>query len=79
MVRKVPLPCSVLRTSSDEFLGLTHIPVAAHPGEPVTPFADDSEDDERPEMRRLLRSLRKLGRPELKLMNLVAGAIQLKR
>lgn len=73
--------CSVLRTSSDEFLGLTLAPVAPHPGESLAPFpSDDSTDgDERPEMRRLMRSLRKLGRPELKLMNLVAGAIHLKR
>lgn len=73
--------CSVLRTSSDEFLGLTNVPVATHPGEPLTPYdtEDSTDGDERPEMRRLMRSLRKLGRPELKLMNLVAGAIHLKR
>jgi transcriptional regulator with XRE-family HTH domain len=68
--------CSVLRTSSDEFMGLTSAPSAARPGEVLAPFGDEStEADERPEMRRLLRTLRKLGRTELKLMNLVAGAI----
>ncbi len=69
--------CSVLRTSSDEFLGLTNAPAAPLPGEPLTSFPGEepSDGDERPEMRRLMRTLRKLGRPELKLMNLVAGAI----
>lgn len=70
--------CSVLNTPSDEFLGLTHAPGAPVPGEPLAPFAsaeESSEADSTPEMRRLVRTLRKLGRPELKLMNLVAGAI----
>lgn len=74
--------CMVLRTSSDEFMGLTQTLLAASPGESISSaFAGDepSDADELPEMRRLLRSLRRLGRTELKLMNLVAGAIQLKR
>jgi transcriptional regulator with XRE-family HTH domain len=71
--------CLVLCTSSDEFLGLVQAQTNA--SEPRPPFVgdDSSEADERPEMRRLMRSLRKLSRPELKLMNLVAGAIHFKR
>ncbi|XXF81688.1 helix-turn-helix transcriptional regulator [Myxococcaceae bacterium GXIMD 01537] len=69
--------CSVLRTSSDEFLGLSGVAGVSLPGEARAPFLGDesSDSDERPEMRRLMRTLRKLGRQELKLMNLVAGAI----
>jgi hypothetical protein len=48
-----------------------------HTGPGASAWAEDvpSELDDTPEMRRLLRSLRRLKRPQLKLMHLVATAI----
>ncbi|MBE4750255.1 helix-turn-helix transcriptional regulator [Corallococcus sp. ZKHCc1 1396] len=63
--------CLALQLSADASLGLA---VAAAAGAGL--WEEDSTDkDDLPEMRRLLRSLRRLPRPQLKLMSLVASAI----
>jgi transcriptional regulator with XRE-family HTH domain len=72
--------CLALRTSSDEFLGLSSsVSAAPRPAAPASWSPEPRSEEGRPELRRLVRSLRKLGRPELKLMNLVASAIRPKR
>jgi transcriptional regulator with XRE-family HTH domain len=65
--------CLALRSNPDELMGIT--PRRGGPGE--SPWAEDvpSELDDTPEMRRLLRSLRRLKRQQIKLMHLVATAI----
>ncbi len=65
--------CLALRSTPDELMGLA--PRHTGPGESA--WAEDvpSELDDTPEMRRLLRSLRRLKRPQIKLMHLVATAI----
>jgi len=65
--------CLALRSNPDELMGIA--PRHGGPGESL--YAEDvpSELDDTPEMRRLLRSLRGLQRPQIKLMHLVATAI----
>jgi transcriptional regulator with XRE-family HTH domain len=65
--------CLALRCTPDELMGMA--PRHTKPGESA--WAEDvpSELDDTPEMRRLLRSLRRLKRPQIKLMHLVATAI----
>lgn len=65
--------CVVLRSGPDELMGLA--PRNGSPEE--SPWAGEvpSGLDDTPEMRRLLRSLRRLKRPQIKLMHLVATAI----
>lgn len=62
--------CLALRTNPDEIMG-----IAPRHAEPA--YAEDvpSGLNDTPDMRRLLRSLRRLQRPQIKLMNLVAAAI----
>ncbi|WP_224244883.1 helix-turn-helix transcriptional regulator [Hyalangium gracile] len=64
--------CVALRSGPDELMGL-----APRNGSGESPWADEvpSGLDDTPEMRRLLRSLRRLKRPQIKLMHLVATAI----
>jgi transcriptional regulator with XRE-family HTH domain len=63
--------CLALQLSADASLGLA---VAAAAGAGL--WEEDSTDkDDLPEMRRLLRAVRRLPRPQLKLMSLVASAI----
>lgn len=61
-----------LRSGPDELMGM-----APRNGNEESPWADEvpSGLDDTPEMRRLLRSLRRLKRPQIKLMHLVATAI----
>jgi transcriptional regulator with XRE-family HTH domain len=65
--------CLALRSNPDELMGIA--PRHAGPGD--SPYVEDvpSSLDDTPEMRRLLRSLRRLQRPQIKLMHLVATAI----
>jgi transcriptional regulator with XRE-family HTH domain len=65
--------CVVLRSGPDELMGLA--PRNSSPEE--SPWADEVPAglDDTPEMRRLLRTLRRLKRPQIKLMHLVATAI----
>jgi transcriptional regulator with XRE-family HTH domain len=63
--------CIALRTPSDTFLGLNTGEVATWVAE-----SDPPEYDESPELRRLMRTLRKLDGAQLKLINLVAAALQ---
>ena len=61
-----------LRSNPDELMGM------APQGSPEdSPWADEVPEglDDTPEMRRLLRILRLLNRPQIKLMHLVATAI----
>jgi transcriptional regulator with XRE-family HTH domain len=62
--------CIALRTSSDTFLGLNTGEVAAWVAE-----ATGESGQESPELRRLMRTLRKLQPSELKLINLLASAL----
>jgi len=65
--------CVALRCGPHELMGMAPID---GPGR-SSPWADEVPEglDDTPEMRRLLRSLRRLNRPQLKLMQLVASAI----
>ena len=63
--------CIALRTPSDAFLGLNTGEVASWVAE-----ATPSEYEEVPELRRLMRTLRKLDGTQLKLIGLVASALQ---
>lgn len=62
--------CLALRTNPDDLMGVA-------PRHRVSAYAEDvpSGLDDTPDMRRLLRLLRRLQRPQIKLMNLVASAI----
>ncbi|HYO59510.1 helix-turn-helix transcriptional regulator [Archangium sp.] len=63
--------CIALRTPSDTFLGLNTGEVATWAAESAEP-----EYEEVPELRRLMRNLRKLDAAQLKLIGLVAAALQ---
>jgi transcriptional regulator with XRE-family HTH domain len=63
--------CIALRTPSDTFLGLNTGEVATWVAESAPP-----EYEEVPELRRLMRTLRKLDGSQLKLIGLVATALQ---
>ncbi len=63
--------CLALQLSADATLGLVGVAASG-----ATLWEEDStERDHIPEMRRLMRTLRRLTRPQLKLMNLVASSI----
>ncbi|WNG40870.1 helix-turn-helix transcriptional regulator [Archangium minus] len=64
--------CIALRTPSDIFLGLNTGEVPTW----VAESAPSEEYDEVPELRRLMRTLRKLDAAQLKLIGLVAAALQ---
>ena len=67
--------CIALRTPSDIFLGL-------NTGEVATWVAETSQpehDEEVPELRRLMRNLRKLDASQLRLIGLVAAALEKQR
>jgi transcriptional regulator with XRE-family HTH domain len=61
--------CLVLNCSSDVLLGV------ASAEKPVTVAEDPPEYGERPEVRRVLRALRRLDPAQLRLISQVAGAI----
>jgi len=65
--------CLALGSNPDELMGMA--PRHGRPGH--SPYAEDMPSglDDTPEMRRLVRSLRRLQRPQLKLVYLVATAI----
>ncbi len=65
--------CVALRSGPHELMGMAPIDGSGK----NSPWADEVPEglDDTPEMRRLLRSLRRLNRPQLKLMYLVASAI----
>ncbi|WP_245767446.1 helix-turn-helix transcriptional regulator [Stigmatella erecta] len=65
--------CVVLRSGPDELMGLAPI----HGAPERSPWASEVPAglDDTPEMRRVLRTLRRMKRPQLKLMYLVATAI----
>ena len=63
--------CIALRMPSDTFLGLNSGEVATWVAETSPP-----EYEESPEFRRLMRTLRKLDGSQLKLIGLVAAALQ---
>ncbi len=65
--------CLALRSGPNELMGMGPVDGSAK----NSPWADEVPDglDDTPEMRRLLRSLRRLSRPQLKLLQLVASAI----
>jgi transcriptional regulator with XRE-family HTH domain len=65
--------CVALRSGPHELMGMAPLD---SPGK-SSPWADEVPEglDDTPEMRRLLRSLRRLSRAQLKLMQLVASAI----
>lgn len=62
--------CLALRTNPGDLMGIA-------PSHSVSAYAEDlpSGLDDTPDMRRLLRLLQRLQRPQIKLMNLVAHAI----
>jgi transcriptional regulator with XRE-family HTH domain len=64
--------CVVLRSGPDELMGMA--PRGSGRESPWDSEVPSGLDDT-PEMRRVLRSLRRLNRPQLKLMYLVANAI----
>ncbi|MBN1205154.1 MAG: helix-turn-helix transcriptional regulator [Myxococcaceae bacterium] len=68
--------CVALRSGPDELMGMAPRNGSAR----ESPWAEEVPAglDDTPEMRRLLRSLRRLRRPQLKLMHLVATAIILR-
>jgi transcriptional regulator with XRE-family HTH domain len=72
--------CMVLNVPPHELLGLGEDFAAPPPpkDKPVVPLGKPREEDT-PEMRRLMRNLRKLSPVQLKLMNLVASAMQQKK
>ena len=63
--------CIALRTPSDTFLGLNTGEVPTWAAESAPPDYEES-----PEYRRLMRTLRKLDASQLKLISLVAAALQ---
>ena len=65
--------CIALRMPSDTFLGLNTGEVATWVAEAAPPEVDLEES---PELRRLMRTLRKLDASQLKLIGLVASALQ---
>lgn len=69
--------CTVLNVPPHELLGLGDAFTAPPPVKDTKVKAKGDEDA--PEMRRLMRNLRKLSPVQLKLMNLVAAAMQQKK
>jgi transcriptional regulator with XRE-family HTH domain len=65
--------CAALRSNPDELMGMA--PRTSLTEDPRWADEVPSGLDDTPEMRRLLRSLRRLKRPQLKLMHLVAMAV----
>ena len=70
--------CVVLNVPPHELLGLGENLAAPPPAKDKAAGVKVREDDT-PEMRRLMRNLRKLSPVQLKLMNLVASAMQQKK
>lgn len=70
--------CVVLNVPPHELLGLGENLAAPAPAKDKAVTVKVREDDT-PEMRRLMRNLRKLSPVQLKLMNLVASAMQQKK
>ncbi|MFP2924525.1 helix-turn-helix domain-containing protein [Pyxidicoccus sp. 3LG] len=69
--------CVVLNVPPHELLGLGEDLAAPPPAKDKA--AVKTREDDTPEMRRLMRNLRKLSPVQLKLMNLVASAMQQKK
>lgn len=69
--------CVVLNVPPHQLLGLDEDLAAPPPAKDKT--GGKSREDDTPEMRRLMRNLRKLSPVQLKLMNLVASAMQQKK
>ncbi len=67
--------CIALRTPSDIFLGLNTGEVATW----VAEISQPEHDEEVPELRRLMRNLRKLDASQLRLIGLVAAALEKQR
>jgi transcriptional regulator with XRE-family HTH domain len=68
--------CVVLNVPPHELLGLGENLAAPPPTKEKGVGATKAREDDTPEMRRLMRNLRKLSPVQLKLMNLVASAMQ---
>ncbi|QSQ21517.1 helix-turn-helix transcriptional regulator [Pyxidicoccus parkwayensis] len=72
--------CVVLHVPPHELLGLGEDLSAPPPAkDKAAPTAAKPREDDTPEMRRLMRNLRKLSPVQLKLMNLVASAMHQKK
>lgn len=71
--------CVVLNVPPHELLGLGENLAAPPPAKEKGSGAAKVREDDTPEMRRLMRNLRKLSPVQLKLMNLVATAMQQKK
>ncbi|NMO16376.1 helix-turn-helix domain-containing protein [Pyxidicoccus fallax] len=71
--------CVVLNVPPHELLGLGENLAAPPPAKDKAPGPVKVREDDTPEMRRLMRNLRKLSPVQLKLMNLVASAMQQKK
>jgi transcriptional regulator with XRE-family HTH domain len=72
--------CVVLHVPPHELLGLGEDLSAPPPAkDKAAPNAAKPREDDTPEMRRLMRNLRKLSPVQLKLMNLVASAMHQKK
>ncbi|NTX05981.1 helix-turn-helix transcriptional regulator [Myxococcus sp. CA051A] len=69
--------CVVLNVPPHQLLGLGDDLAAPPPAKDKA--GSKSREDDTPEMRRLMRNLRKLSPVQLKLMNLVASAMQQKK
>jgi transcriptional regulator with XRE-family HTH domain len=74
-VRTLRKLCLVLSCSSDVLLGLSATAVVAEGGTPAL-AEDPPEYRERPEVRRLMRTVRKLDSPRLRLLGQVAHALE---
>ncbi|MBZ4419098.1 helix-turn-helix domain-containing protein [Myxococcus sp. RHSTA-1-4] len=71
--------CVVLNVPPHELLGLGENLSAPPPAKDKAVGTAKVREDDTPEMRRLMRNLRKLSPVQLKLMNLVASAMQQKK
>jgi transcriptional regulator with XRE-family HTH domain len=71
--------CVVLNVPPHELLGLGENLAAPAPAKDKAAPINKVREDDTPEMRRLMRNLRKLSPVQLKLMNLVASAMQQKK
>ncbi|CAM4202536.1 helix-turn-helix transcriptional regulator [Corallococcus exiguus] len=74
-VRTLRKLCLVLSCSSDVLLGLSATAAVTEDGAPQV-AEDPPEYRERPEVRRLLRTVRKLDSPRLRLLGQVAHALE---
>lgn len=74
-VRTLRKLCLVLSCSSDVLLGLSATAAVTEDGAPQL-AEDPPEYRERPEVRRLMRTVRKLDSPRLRLLGQVAHALE---